>query len=342
MNTILFPLAEYWWAYVAFTGLVLGLLVLDLGVFHRNAHEVTFREAATWSVVWVALALLFNLGLYQYALWKFPQDPRLTALPGFIPEAAAWQVALEFLTGYVVEKSLAVDNLFVFVVIFSFFAIPAKYQHRVLFYGILGALVFRAIFIALGSVLMQYHAVIWVFGAFLILTGLKMMFAPDKPMNPEENVLLKLFRKAVPVTPLLHGEKFFVKLDKVWCATPLFIALLFLEITDIIFAVDSVPAIFALTSEPLLVFTSNIFAILGLRSMYFMLAGAVDKFHLLKYGLAVVLIFVGLKIVWLNDLFGGKFPISVSLGIIGGVIVVATGFSLLFPKKEESKVRAAA
>ncbi|MBS1810717.1 MAG: TerC family protein [Acidobacteria bacterium] len=335
METILFPLAEYWWAYLAFTGLVLGLLALDLGVFHRNAHEVTFREAATWSVVWITLALLFNFGLYQYALWKLPQSPRLTSLPGFVPEAAAWQVALEFLTGYVVEKSLAVDNIFVFVVVFSFFAIPAKYQHRVLFYGILGALFFRAVFIALGSVLMQYHAIILIFGAFLIFTGIKMMFTPEKPMNPEDNILLKLFRKVVPVTPFLHGDKFFVKLNKVWAATPLFVALLFLEVTDIIFAVDSVPAIFALTKEPFLVFTSNIFAILGLRSMYFMLAGAVDKFHLLKYGLALVLVFVGLKMVWLNDWFGGKFPISLSLGIIGGIITVSTVLSLLFPKAKD-------
>lgn len=334
---MLFPFAEYWWAYVAFIGLVLGLLALDLGVFHRKSHEVTFREAASWSVVWIALALLFNFGLYQYALWKFPNDPRLTALPGFVPEAAAWQVALEFLTGYVVEKSLAVDNIFVFVVVFSFFAIPAKYQHRVLFYGILGALVFRAIFIALGSVLMQYHAVILVFGAFLIFTGLKMMFAPEKPINPEENVLLKFFRKFVPVTPQMQGEKFFVKHNNIWHATPLFVALLFLEFTDIIFAVDSVPAIFALTREPFLVFTSNIFAILGLRSMYFMLAGAMDKFYLLKYGLAAVLIFVGLKMVWLNDAFGGKFPISISLGIIGGIIAVSTVLSLLFPKAEKSE-----
>ena len=199
MDTLLFPLAEYWWAYAAFIGLVLGLLALDLGVFHRTAHSVTFREAATWSVVWIGLSLLFNFGLYQFALWKFAHDPRLLALPGFSPEASAWQVAMEFLTGYVVEKSLAVDNIFIFVVVFSFFAIPAKYQHRVLFYGILGALFFRAIFIALGSVLMQYHALILIFGAFLIFTGLKMMFAPEKPMNPEENILLKLVLKIVQV-----------------------------------------------------------------------------------------------------------------------------------------------
>lgn len=336
MDTILFPFTEYWWAYAAFITLVFGLLALDLGVFHRNSHEVTIREATIWSVVWISLSLLFNFGLYQFALWKFAHDPRLLALPGFSPEASAWQVALEFLTGYVVEKSLAVDNVFVFVVVFSFFAIPAKYQHRVLFYGILGALFFRAIFIALGSVLMQYHVLILVFGAFLIFTGLKMMFTPEKPMNPEANILLKLFRKIIPVEPLLHGDKFFVKIGKRWAATPLFVTLIFLEFTDIVFAVDSVPAIFALTKEPFLVFTSNIFAILGLRSMYFMLAGAMDKFHLLKYGLAVVLIFVGLKMVWLNNLFGGKFPISISLGFIGGVIAMAALCSLLFPKKDIS------
>lgn len=334
MNTLLFPFSEYWWAYVAFLGLVLGLLALDLGVFHRKSHTVSLREASIWSVVWIGLALIFNFGLYQYALWKFPQAPRLTSLPDFVPTAAAWQVAMEFLTGYVVEKALAIDNIFIFVVVFSFFAIPPKYQHRVLFYGILGALFFRAIFIALGSVLLQYHWIIVVFGAFLIFTGIKMMFAPEKPMNPENNVLLRLFKRFVPVTSELHGESFFVRLNKVWHATPLLIALLFLELTDIIFAVDSVPAIFALTKEPLLVFTSNIFAILGLRSMYFMLAGAVDKFHLLKYGLALVLIFVGLKMVWLNDLWGGKFPIGISLGVIGSIIGVATALSLLFPKSQ--------
>jgi tellurite resistance protein TerC len=233
-----------------------------------------------------------------------------------------------------------VDNVFVFVVVFSFFAIPARYQHRVLFYGILGALVFRAVFIALGSALMQYRAIIVIFGAFLILTGLKMMFAPERRMNPETNPVIRLFRKLMPVTPGLHGQQFFVRLDGVLHATPLLLALLFLELTDVIFAVDSVPAIFALTAEPLIVFTSNIFAILGLRAMYFMLAGAVDKFHLLKYGLAVVLIFVGLKMVWLNDIFGGKFPITLSLGVIAGVIGVSVALSLLFPKSSGGGERA--
>jgi tellurite resistance protein TerC len=330
----LFPFADYWWFYLGFTGFVLLLLALDLGVFHRQAHEVSFREAATWSVVWVALALLFNFLLYQYALWQFPQDPRLLAIPGFDPAGAAWRVSLEFLTGYVVEKSLSVDNIFVFVLVFGYFAVPAKYQHRVLFYGIIGALIFRAIFIALGSVLMQYQWIVVVFGAFLIFTGIKMMFASEKGVEPDKNLLIRLFRRFVPTTSELHGQRFFVRANGVIYATPLFVALLFLEATDVIFAVDSVPAIFALTNEPLIVFTSNIFAILGLRALYFMLAGAIDKFHMLKYGLATVLIFVGLKMVWLNDLFGGKFPISLSLGIIAAVIGASVVLSLMFPKAQ--------
>ncbi|HEU4795458.1 MAG TPA: TerC family protein [Pyrinomonadaceae bacterium] len=330
----LFPFADYWWFYLAFTAFVFLLLALDLGVFHREAHEVSFREAATWSVVWVALALGFNYLFFQYALWSFPQDPRLTAIPGFDPSKAAWRVALEFLTGYIVEKSLSVDNIFVFVLVFGYFSIPAKYQHRVLFYGIIGALLFRAIFIALGSALMQYHWIVLVFGVFLIFTGIKMMFAPEKGVDPNKNLLIRLFRRFVPVTNELHGQRFFVRLPQRLHATPLFIALLFLEATDIIFAVDSVPAIFALTNEPLIVFTSNIFAILGLRALYFMLAGAIDRFYMLKYGLAVVLIFVGLKMVWLNDLFGGKFPISLSLGIITAVIAISVVVSLLFPKDD--------
>lgn len=333
----LFPFAEYWWFYLGFTGFVLLLLALDLGVFHRKAHEVSFREAAAWSVVWVTLALVFNFLLYQYALWKFPQDPRLLATPGFDPEAAAWRVALEFLTGYVVEKSLSVDNIFVFVLVFGYFAVPAKYQHRVLFYGIVGALVFRAVFIALGSALMQYHWVVVVFGLFLVITGLKMMFAKEKPVEPEKNLLIRLFRRFVPTTSELQGQRFFVRAaGGALHATPLFVALLFLEATDIIFAVDSVPAIFALTNEPLIVFTSNIFAILGLRALYFMLAGAMDKFHLLKYGLAVVLVFVGLKMVWLNGLYEGKFPISLSLGVIASVIALSVVLSLTFPKADDA------
>ena len=329
----LFPASQYWWFYAAFTAFVLLLLALDLGVFHREAHEVGPREAGVWTVVWVALALAFNLLLYQFALWKFASDPRLTAVAGFDPRAAAWQTALEFLTGYLVEKSLSVDNIFVFVLVFNYFAIPAKYQHRVLFYGIIGALLFRAIFIALGSLLLRYHWIVVVFGLFLIFTGLKMMFAPEKGLDPSKNPVIRLFRRFVPVTTTLHADRFFVTAAGVWYATPLFVTLLFVEITDIIFAIDSVPAIFALTDEPLIVFTSNVFAILGLRAMYFLLAGAVGRFHLLKYGLALVLLFVGLKMAWLNQWYGGKFPIGQSLGIIGALVAGSVLLSLLFPKR---------
>jgi tellurite resistance protein TerC len=318
-----FPWAEYWWFYLAFTGFVLVLLALDLGVFHRQAHVVRFKEAATWSVVWVALALLFNYGFYLYASERFGAE-------------IGTQKGLEFLTGYIVEKSLSVDNIFVFVMVFSYFAIPPQYQHRVLFYGILGALVFRAIFIALGSVLMAFQWVVIVFGVFLIFTGVKMMLVPDKGIDPEKNPVIRLLRRLLPITPELEGQRFVVRRDGRWFGTPLLVALVFIEISDIIFAVDSVPAIFALTNEPLIVFTSNVFAILGLRAMYFLLAGIVDRFVYLKYGLALVLVFVGLKMVWLNEAFGGKFPISWSLGIIGSLIALSVAASLLFGKGARS------
>jgi len=334
LASLYFPLSEYWWFYGLFTLFVLGMLALDLGVFHRSAHEVSIREALTWSVVWVSLALVFNFLFYQYALWKFSFDPRLNAIEGFEAAAAAKQSGLEFLTGYIVEKSLAVDNIFVFVVVFTYFAIPAKYQHRVLFFGIIGALIFRIMFIAAGSILMQYHFIVIIFGIFLLLTGLKILFAPEKPIDPDKNPIIKLLRRIVRVTPQLEGQRFFIKKEGLLYATPLFVALVFIEISDIIFAVDSVPAIFAITKEPLIVFTSNVFAILGLRSMYFLLAGVVDKFRYLKYGLGVVLIFVGLKMVWLNEAFGGKFPISWSLGIICGVIAVSVIVSLIVPAKK--------
>jgi tellurite resistance protein TerC len=332
VNIDLFPFADYWWFYLAFTVFVLLMLAFDLGVFHRHAHEVSFREATAWSVVWVALALIFNYVLYQYALWKFPQDPRLMSVPGFDPGGAARQVGLEFLTGYVVEKSLSVDNIFIFVLVFSYFAIPRQYQHRVLFFGILGALFFRSIFIAMGAVLIEYKWVVILFGIFLIATGAKMLFAPEKGLEPEKNPLIRLLRRFMPVSPVLAGQKFFARIEGRLHATPLFVALVFVEATDIVFAVDSVPAIFALTREPLIVFTSNVFAILGLRALYFMLAGAIHKFYMLKYGLALVLIFVGLKMAWLNEMFGGKFPITWSLAIIAVLIAASVVLSLLFPK----------
>ncbi len=334
-HVALFPFGEYWWFYLAFTALVMLLLLVDLGIFHREAHKVTMREAVSWSVVWVSLALAFNVGFYFYMLHRFPLDPRLAGLD---VASLAKETALEFLAGYVVEYSLSVDNIFVFVVVLSYFGVPAHLQHRVLFFGILGALVFRAIFIALGALLLQFEWVIWIFGGFLILTGARMMVGHDEgPIEPHERWVIRAFRRHVPVTPDYRGASFFVReRGGRLHATPLFIALLFLEMTDIVFAVDSVPAIFGLTREPLVVFTSNIFAILGLRNLYFMLAGAVDKFHMLKYGLGVVLIFVGLKMVWLNRLFGGHFPIGISLGIIIGTIAVSVILSLVLPRKRES------
>ena len=335
---ILFPFAQTWWLYAGFVVFVLAMLALDLGVFHRKAHEVSFKEAAGWSVVWVVLALLFNLGFWFYASWYLPRlDPATIVAAGF-PDAAtaARDLSLQFLTGYVVEKSLSIDNIFVIVMIFAYFAIPSKYQHRVLFYGIVGALAFRAVFIALGSWLMAIEWVVWIAGGFLVLTGVKMMFAPDKGLEPERNPVMRLMRRLVPITDEYDGQRFLTRRPSpggALHATPLLVALVFVEFTDVVFAIDSVPAIFALTREPLIVFTSNIFAILGLRALYFLLAGMVDRFHLLKYGLGVVLVFVGLKMVWLNHAFGGKFPIGWSLGIIGGVIAGSVALSLLFPKR---------
>jgi tellurite resistance protein TerC len=331
---ILFPFVDYWWFYLAFTSFVFGVLALDLGVFHKKAHEVSFKEASVWTTVWIGLALLFNYLFYLYSRYSFSTNERYTSLPGFDPDLQAKSSALEFLTGFVVEKSLAVDNIFIFAVVFAYFGIPKMYQHRVLFWGILGALIFRAIFVAMGSVLMQYHWVVIFFGVLLILTGTKMFFAGTKPQNLENNFLIKQLKKVFRVHPQIEGQNFFIRKNGLTYVTPLFLALIFLELTDIIFAVDSVPAIFAITKEPLIVFTSNIFAILGLRSMYFMLSGVMDKFVFIKYGLAAVLIFVGLKMVWLNEAFGGKFPITWSLGIIATLISSSIVFSLLVDRKK--------
>jgi tellurite resistance protein TerC len=320
----LFPFAEYWWFYGIFLIFVFIMLALDLGVFNKKAHVISFKEATVWSIVWVVLALVFNFIFYQYASGKFGAD-------------IGQRLALEFLTGYVLEYSLSIDNIFIFVLVFSYFGIPAKYKHRVLFYGILGALFFRAVFIALGSALMQFHWIIYIFGAFLIVTGVKMIFTDDEEIEPEKNFLIRAFKRFMPVTHTIDDKSFFVKENGITHATPLFIALLFLEGTDIIFAVDSVPAIFSITNEPLIVFTSNIFAILGLRSMYFMLAGVIDKFYLLKYGLAIVLVFVGLKMVWLNNLYDGHFPILWSLSFILGTILLSIVASLVFPKRTENE-----
>jgi len=334
LDIVLFPFREYLWFYAGFLAFVFVVLALDLGVFHRKAHAIGMREAAGWSVFWVTLALLFNYGFYLYCKHAFSTDPQLAVLSGFDPNQQARYSALEFLTGFIVEKSLAVDNLFIFVVVFKFFGIPARYQHKVLFWGILGAIFFRVVFIALGAMLLQIHWVTILLGVFLILTGIKIFFSPDHAIDPATNPVLRFLQRVLPVTHRSEEGKFFLKIDSAWKVTPLMVCLIFIEFCDIVFAVDSVPAIFAITKEPLIVLTSNVFAILGLRALYFLLAGVVDKFHLLKFGLGLVLMFVGLKMAWLNGVFGGKFPVAWSLAIITILVGGSILCSLLFPAKK--------
>jgi len=326
----LFPWETSWWLYGLFCALILGLLFLDLRKRSGNEHSLGMREALGNVVLWIALALLFCAGLYAYGLWRFPLDPRLA---GYDAHQLAHQCSLEFLSGYLVEKSLSIDNLFIFLVVFDFFAIPEKYRHRILFYGILGALIFRALFIALGAMLMQISWVPLIFGFFLLVTGFKVAFGPEAHPDPSKNLLIRGLKKILPITPQLHGSAFFIRQGGIWFGTPLLVTLLFIEVTDIIFAVDSVPAIFAITREPFIVFTSNVFAILGLRALYFVLAGVAGRFHYLKYGLGFILGFVGVKMAWLDHHYGGKFPTAWSLAIILTALLLSGGLSWCFPKK---------
>ena len=300
------------WFWIGFNAFVLAMLALDLGVFHRKAHVVRAREAATWTAVWVALALLFCAGLYYFK---------------------GTEPALTFLTGYLIEESLSVDNIFVIVMIFAYFKVPAEHQHRVLFWGILGALIMRGLFIGLGTFLIeQFHWIIYVFGALLVITGVRMAIRHDEHFDAAQNPVLKLTRRFLPVTDQYHGKNFFVRENGRRLATPLMVVLILVEFTDLIFAIDSIPAIFAVTTDPFIVYTSNIFAVLGLRSLYFLMARVVHRFHHLKYGLAIILVFVGIKMLiekWVH------FPIWVSLVVI---LVVLTGSiiaSLIFPKPAE-------
>jgi tellurite resistance protein TerC len=296
-----------WAGFIAF---VLALLALDLGVFHRNAHAVTVKEAGIWSAIWIALSL---------------------AACGLITHAFGPERGLEFLTGYLIEKALAVDNIFVFYAIFAYFAVPAAYQHRVLFWGVLGALVMRAIFIFAGAALLaQFHWVMYVFGAILIVTAIKLFFVADEGLHPERNPVYRLFVRFLPAVSEYHGPRFTVVLRGKRYATPLLIVLVLIEWTDLVFAVDSIPAIFAVTSDPFIVFTSNIFAILGLRSLFFLLQGVIGRFHLLKPALAAVLLFVGTKMLLL-DVF--KIPIGISLGVVAGLIALGVIGSLALPAK---------
>ena len=319
-DLLLIPFADYWWAYAGFIIALLAILAFDLGVFSKPGTVPSLKSASIRSVIFIALALAFNYGLYQFLLYDLPTRPELA---GMDHAQLARDTSFEFLAGYVVEYALAIDNVFVFVAVFSYFAVPVQYQQKVLFYGIMGAILFRALFISLGSILMQYEWIVVIFGVFLILTGFKILFLPEKPLDPARNPIILGVTKLFPVTPAFHGDKFWVEIDgKTW-VTPLFVALAFIEFSDIIFAIDSVPAIFALTNEPFIVFTSNIFAIIGLRSLFFVLQSMVKAFLFLKYGLGVILVFVGLKMVWLNQAFGGKFPITWSLSIIGAILAVS-------------------
>jgi tellurite resistance protein TerC len=293
------------WLWAGFNLFVLGMLAVDLGIFHRQAHAVSMREAGIWSAVWIALALVFNLGV-----WKF-----LGPQPG-----------VEFLTGYLIEKSLSIDNIFVIALLFAYFKVPGEYQHRVLFWGILGALVMRAAFILAGAALLdRFHWIIYLFGGFLVLTGIKMAFAPEHGVEPERNPVVRLVRRLMPVTSDFRGASFFVREGGRRAATPLFLVLVMVEFTDLVFAVDSIPAIFAVTRDPFLVYTSNVFAILGLRSLYFLLAGVMHKFEYLKLGLAAILVFVGAKMALVDWV---KVPTVLSLGVIAAILALAVAASL--------------
>jgi len=305
--------------WVGFNAVVLALLALDLGVFHRTSHRVTVREAAIWSTIWVALSLAFGYGL-SVSLGR--------------------EAGLQFLTGYLIEKALSVDNIFVFVLIFSYFRVPEEHQHRVLFWGILSALVMRGAMIGAGAYLIErFHWIIYVFGAFLAYTGARLATRQGHEVHPEKNPVLRLVRRAMPVTTEYHGSHFFVRLAPATgsrsrrAATPLMVVLVLVESTDVLFALDSIPAIFAVTTDPFLVYTSNVCAILGLRSLYFLLAGVVDRFHYLQLGLSVVLIFVGAKML-LTDVY--HMPIVLSLAVIAAVLTLSVVASLVFPKDDDS------
>ena len=299
--------------WLGFTVFVLFMLALDLGVFHRTAHDVSSREALGWVLTWVSLALAFNVLLY----FQFGS-----------------QRALEFLTGYIIEYSLSMDNIFVFILVFRYFAVPSGAHHRVLFWGILGALVMRAIFILVGTVLLQrFHWVIYIFGAFLVYTGIKMLRGTEVEVRPERNPAVRLFQKYIPMSNQYAGASFWVRQGGRSYATPLMLVLVVVEATDLVFAVDSIPAIFAVTLDPFIVYTSNVFAILGLRSLYFLLAAAMKKFHYLSLGLGLVLSFVGVKML-VSGIY--PIPISVSLAVVAAILGAAVGASLLRrPKQRE-------
>jgi len=299
------------WFWVGFIGFVLAMLALDLGVFNRQAHEVKPKEAALWTAVWLTLAFAFAGGWFYFY---------------------GGHVAATFLTGYLIEEALSIDNIFVIVLIFEYFAVPKAFQHRVLFYGILGALIMRGVFIALGTLLLaKFHWIIYVFGALLVITGIRMALKHDEEFEGDRNPVVKFVRRFVPLTHEYHGKHFFIVEAGRRVATPLLLVLVLVEFTDLIFAIDSIPAIFGVTRDPFLVFTSNIFAILGLRTLYFLLAAVVDRFYLLKYGLAAILTFVGTKMI--ADKFV-HIDVLISLGVVLSLLLLSIAASLIWPQRE--------
>ncbi len=323
------------WVWLAFLGAVLAILVFDLGVLHKEAHEIDVKESLWMSALYIGLGLLWAVAVwfiyYEYGSEK-AIDPQIANLP--TNEAKAWEAVKLYLTGYLVEKALAMDNVFVISMIFTYFAVPRIYQHRVLFWGILGVIVLRAIMIGLGAALvMNFSWILYVFAVILIATGVKMLMSIDDQPDIANNRILGFLKKRMRLTQELHGERFFVKQagpggQLLWFATPLFLCLVLVEIADVVFAIDSVPAIFAITPDPFIVYTSNIFAILGLRALYFALAAMVHRFHYLKYALAFVLIFIGSKIFVGDWLFGGKVPAEISLGVTFGLLLGGVLYSL--------------
>ncbi|MCX9084069.1 MAG: TerC family protein [Candidatus Methanoperedens sp.] len=302
--------------WIGFIVLIFILLALDLGVFNRKAHTIKIKEALLLSLFWISISVMFNIWIY----FQFGE-----------------QKAFEFLTGYVIEKALSVDNLFVFVMIFSYFHVPSAYQHKILFWGILGALIMRAIFIAAGITLIeQFHAVIYIFGAFLVITGIKMAIMGDKKIDPEKNPVLKYLRKVMPVSEDYHDDKFFIKRAGKYVATPLFVVLVVIESTDVLFAVDSIPAILAITTDPFIIYTSNVFAILGLRALYFALAGIMPMFYYLNYGLSAILAFVGTKML-ISDYY--KVPIMFSLGVVAAILIASVTLSVVRARMLEYRAK---
>ncbi len=334
MNHI-FTFSEFWPLYVLFSVVVAGILWASLRTFHDQPEEISIRKASVSALNWFGLALLFNIALYFLTYAHLSDSPELVATLGGTPDSLARKTALEFLSGYLLEKSLAVDNLFVFIVIFQFFSIPKENQYRVLFYGLFGALVLRGIFIAVGAVVMEIDWVVVLFGVFLIYQGISVLRGKEPEIHPENNRILKLLRRVVPLSPRLDGQRFFTRVDGKLLATPLFLALIFVEITDIMFAFDSVPAIFGLTKEPLVVFTSNIFAVIDLRALYFLLLAFIGRFHYLGVGLSFVLVFIGVKMALFDVVLDYHLPTEVSLIVVLGLIVGSIALSLMKPAKAE-------